>query len=425
MPGRIRLREVTSLRTVFREGAIRRTSSSRRASLPLQTHARQVHLDHNVMLARSTVSGGARALSTTGGGRYHQSNTHYSTTSGVNADSNSEPVKHDEAEGDRHRHREPAVAVGAQAAKQPDTEPSPPPQGSLSIVFTDIVKSTAIWEQDETAMMQAMQLHDHMVRHLTEANHGYEVKQNGDGFMIAFPTATAAVQFCLDVQEQLLDENWPREILKLTPGKETKDSDGHLLFRGLQLRMSAHWGRPVCNWNDVIQRMDYLGPMVNRAARFIEATEAGQIVVSEEFLIQLQGELEMEVKSPSDAGQEEQTSTQQSQTTVTDDCSSAGDTGRASVGVGVGVSDKDQTRTENRDEHESVDLGILRSKKGQRNLTHQRFEVRLLGDHEFRGLDDPQKLYFLVPRSLEGRVEHWQRVTHVPGVKGNVQGGAV
>ncbi|KAK5197152.1 hypothetical protein LTR72_000377 [Exophiala xenobiotica] len=264
---------------------------------------------------------------------------------------------------------------------------TPPPQGDLSIVFTDIVKSTAIWEQDAPAMVRAMHLHDTMIRTLTEENSGYEVKQNGDGFMIAFHTATSAVRFCLDVQEQLLDEHWPAGILKLPSGEETTDSDGHVLFRGLKLRMSAHWGEPVCNWNEVIQRMDYLGPMVNRAARFIEATEAGQIVVSEELLRQLQAELEIEKGEPSEIE-------------TTDACS-----GRDSA----------------KNEAEALDLSMLRSKRDQKRITHQTFAVQLLGNHQFKGLDEPQKLYFLVPTSLEGRVDHWHQVTHVAGVKGNVR----
>ncbi len=236
-------------------------------------------------------------------------------------------------------------------------------------------------------MVRAMHLHDNMIRTLTEENSGYEVKQNGDGFMIAFPTASSAVRFCLDVQEQLLDEHWPAGILKLPSGQETTDSDGHVLFRGLKLRMSAHWGSPVCNWNDVIQRMDYLGPMVNRAARFIEATEAGQIVVSEEFLRQLQAELEMAKGETSEMG-------------TTDACSA---------------------RDPAKNEAEALDLSMLRSKKDQNRITHQTFAVRLLGKHKFKGLDEPQKLYFLVPWSLEGRVNHWHQVTHVAGVKGNVR----
>ena len=274
-----------------------------------------------------------------------------------------------------------------------------PPTGSIGIVFTDIVKSTNIWEKDTNAMISAMQLHDGTIRSLTLANSGYEVKQNGDGFMIAFPTATSAVQFCLDVQEKLLDEEWPKELLKLGPGKETTDSDGTVLFRGLQLRTSAHWGEPVSKWNEVIQRMDYLGPVVNRAARFVQVTEGGQIVVSEDFILQLQHEM-------------------QTQATIEQNKDSSNTTNAPSHSTTTTTSTPTQPSPS---PPSSPDLAILRSKHYQKTITDQQFEVRELGDYEFQGLDELQKLWFIVPRSLEGRVEHWHQVEHVSGVKGNVK----
>ena len=264
---------------------------------------------------------------------------------------------------------------------------SPPPLGTIGVVFTDIVKSTDIWEKNTNAMIEAMHLHDVTIRNLTIKNEGYEVKQNGDGFMIAFPTATTALQFCLDVQEKLLDEEWPKELLKLQPGEETKDSDGHVLFRGFKLRMSAHWGQPVSKWNEVIQRMDYLGPVVNRAARFVQVTEGGQTVVSEEFLLQLQSEMEM--------AKNEQTTN--------------------------GESEHQSEKSNEGSSSPSLDLDTLRSKDDQDNVTHQRFKIQELGDYEFQGLDEAHKLYFIVPCSLGGRMDHWHQVQHIPGSKGNVK----
>lgn len=271
----------------------------------------------------------------------------------------------------------------------------PPPTGPMAIVFTDIVKSTDIWEKDTNAMITAMQLHDDTIRSFTRSNNGYEVKQNGDGFMIAFPTAISAVRFCLDVQEKLLDEQWPKELLKMDPGEETTDDSGQVLFRGLQLRTSAHWGEPVSKWNEVIHRMDYLGPIVNRAARFVQVTEAGQTVVSEDFVSQVQHEMQAN------------TGNKELSPATSTDSSSATDT----------------TTSAETSSPTPPDLDILRSRRNQENITDQHFEVRELGDYEFQGLDEPQKLYFIVPRSLEGRVEHWHQVKHVSGVKGNVKTG--
>ncbi|KAL6246577.1 hypothetical protein RBB50_006815 [Rhinocladiella similis] len=310
-------------------------------------------------------------LSTVGFGMHHgHARFTYRSFSSTSAGHTSDYSKPKHNSGIKHANTE----SGAQST-------TAPPQGSLSIVFTDIVKSTAMWEKNSSAMSRAMSLHDASIRSLITRNQGYEVKQNGDGFMIAFATATPAVQFCLDVQEELLAECWPAGILDLPNGKTTLDDEGHVLFRGLKLRMSAHWGTPVCNWNEIIRRMDYLGPMVNRAARFIEVTEPGQIVVSEDFLLQLQGEL---TKAKSESA--------------------------------------DQLRTPQKEKkEESLDLNVLRSHKGQERLTNQSFAIKRLGNHRFKGLDKPEPLYFLVPESLEGRVVHWHQVKHVSGVKGNVR----
>lgn len=278
-----------------------------------------------------------------------------------------------------HRSNPGLLQTGPEQVK-PDC-PTDPPTGNLSIVFTDIFKSTAIWETNTEAMTQAMHIHDSAIRTLSTINQGYEVKQNGDGFMLAFPTATTAVQFCLDVQEQLLDQAWPKGILKLAHGKVSTDEQGHVLFRGLKLRMSAHWGQPVCTWNEVIHRMDYLGPMVNRAARFIEVTEAGQVVVSEDLVAQLQRELD----------------------------------------ISHGLDSPGQPETKGTTIPTQLSLPRLKSNAAQDKLTNQQFEIRALGDHDFRGLKHPESLYFIVPSSLEGRVNHWHQVKHVSGVKGNIR----
>jgi adenylate cyclase len=266
---------------------------------------------------------------------------------------------------------------------------SPPPPGALAIVFTDIVKSTDIWEENPKAMLTAMDLHDSTIRALTLSHAGYEVKQNGDGFMIAFPNAASAISFCLDVQEKLLDEAWPKALLKLPPGEETTDDKGHVLFRGLKLRMSAHWGEPVRKWNEVIERMDYLGPVVNRAARFVQVTEPGQIVVSEDFLARLR----IEVEDMSSGVPSKQSI---SSIPVIDSHSTAGGT---------------------------VSILPPPVKATDDDFPTQPFQIRELGDYEFQGIDDPQRLFFIVPRSLQGRAEHWQQVTHVSGVKGNLKTG--
>ena len=163
-------------------------------------------------------------------------------------------------------------------------EAAPPPVGNLSIVFTDIKNSTVLWEASPESMLKALENHDRIMRKTIKSHGGYEVKVIGDAFMVAFPAAATALSWCLTVQHELLEAEWPQEILDHECGKEVLDKDGEIIFRGLSVRMGAHFGAPIDKDDEVTKRKDYIGPVVHRAARAIEVADGGQISVTREFL---------------------------------------------------------------------------------------------------------------------------------------------
>ena len=89
---------------------------------------------------------------------------------------------------------------------------------------------------------------------------------------------------------------WPQEILNSVNGQEVVDPDGNVIFRGLSVRMGIHWGRPVCEVDPVTRRMDYFGPMVNRASRISSVADGGQITVSSDFIAEIQRLLETHIE---------------------------------------------------------------------------------------------------------------------------------
>ena len=241
-------------------------------------------------------------------------------------------------------------------------------------------------------MSEAMTIHDDLLRALMDKHTGYEVKQNGDGFMIVFQSATSALNYCLDVQVQLQNQDWPSGLLEMKAarpvveaGEDSDDvaKDEVVLWSGLRLRLSAHFGEPVCKYNEVIDRMDYLGPVVNRAARFVSVCEGGQIVVSEEFLSEL-----MQV---SEGG--------------------GGNKGPLYKG-------SEATLPTN----ERFDLTILESEEVQTVLSKTQFEIRMLGDRHFKGVPEQRRLYFIVPKSLHGRLDYFPKHEYVQASKGNLVG---
>ncbi|KAG7111544.1 Adenylate cyclase like protein [Verticillium longisporum] len=62
---------------------------------------------------------------------------------------------------------------------------------------------------------------------------GYEVKTEGDAFMVSFPTATSALLWCFAVQISLLEVNWPPEVLNSVSCQPLFDKDNALIFKGL------------------------------------------------------------------------------------------------------------------------------------------------------------------------------------------------
>jgi adenylate cyclase len=176
--------------------------------------------------------------------------------------------------------------VGDNETGRLDPEISPP-VGLVVLAFTDIVNSTHLWDVNETAMRTAVTMHHQLLRRHVRICGGYEVKTEGDAFMVAFKAVSAALLWCCSVQMLLLDEPWPKEILDLPEGRDVRDADGTLIARGLSLRMGIHCGTPVCEMDLVSRRMDYYGPMVNRASRVANSAAGGQILLSADALREL------------------------------------------------------------------------------------------------------------------------------------------
>ncbi|KAJ3983402.1 adenylate cyclase [Lentinula detonsa] len=166
----------------------------------------------------------------------------------------------------------------------------PAPTGHLALVFTDIRNSTHLWDVNH-GMNTAWRLHNTLLRRKLRFCGGYEVKTEGDAFMCAFPTTMAAVWWALAVQMELLEQDWPLEILECEDGKPIYDFDSRLIAQGLSVRMGIHCGTPLCEVDPVNHRMDYFGPMVNRSARINSSAAGGQIMCSEEVIREIKAKL--------------------------------------------------------------------------------------------------------------------------------------
>ena len=162
----------------------------------------------------------------------------------------------------------------------------PPPTGEVTLAFTDVQGSTRLWESDPAAMTDALRLHDLLIRDLIVRHHGYEVKTEGDAFMVAFSDPVAAVSWALGVQSALFGAAWDDDILALPPAREEDD-----VFRGLRVRIGLHLGEPECRPDPMTGRMDYFGTVVNRSARVGGCGHGGQVVISSALWERVQADL--------------------------------------------------------------------------------------------------------------------------------------
>jgi DNA-binding NarL/FixJ family response regulator len=130
-------------------------------------------------------------------------------------------------------------------------ESSSRPEGTVTILFTDVEGSSAVLERlgDEDARALFRQ-HDELLRGVCERFGGIEVEQEGDAFMLAFSGARRAVQCAVGIQEALA---------------------GH----PLRVRVGLNTG-------DVIAEEDrYFGRTVFLASRVSALARGGEILLSD------------------------------------------------------------------------------------------------------------------------------------------------
>jgi formylglycine-generating enzyme required for sulfatase activity/class 3 adenylate cyclase len=133
------------------------------------------------------------------------------------------------------------------------------PSGTVTFLFTDIERSTSLWEQFPEVMAVAIALHERLIREAIEQCDGVVFKSVGDAVYGAFSTPASALAAAVGAQRAIQAEDWPG----LAAG-----------FPPLRVRMGVHSGSPL-------QRNgDYLGPALNRTARLTHAGHGGQVLLS-------------------------------------------------------------------------------------------------------------------------------------------------
>jgi class 3 adenylate cyclase len=150
-----------------------------------------------------------------------------------------------------------AAIVAAVDPELPEYRARTSPDGMVTIVFTDIEESTELMERiGEERFVKALLAHNRIVRECVAKTDGDVVKSQGDGFMLVFASASAALACAVELQRILARYN------------EDKPDEP------LRMRIGMHTG------NIFQAEGDFLGKAVVLAARITGQARGGQILVS-------------------------------------------------------------------------------------------------------------------------------------------------
>lgn len=145
-------------------------------------------------------------------------------------------------------------------------------EGDVVVAFSDIEDSTLRNETlGDRGWLKILERHNRLVQKLVDDRGGHVIKNQGDGFMIAFASAEQALLCGVDIQQALDDaERW----------------------EGIRVRIGMHLGPSVRRGDDLF------GRNVALAARITGQADGGEILVSESVREAVDGVPEIEFGEP-------------------------------------------------------------------------------------------------------------------------------
>lgn len=146
------------------------------------------------------------------------------------------------------------------AEEEADIATAARPDGTVTIVFSDIENSTETNERlGDAGWLRLLAEHDRIVRSHVERRSGHVVKTQGDGFMIAFGEPLDAVDAALAIQDAF-----------------ARGGGRHLRRNPVSVRIGMHLGEVKSRGGD------YFGRNVAVAARVAAHAGGGEILVTDE-----------------------------------------------------------------------------------------------------------------------------------------------
>jgi class 3 adenylate cyclase len=140
---------------------------------------------------------------------------------------------------------------------RPDLRPAAAPDGTVTIMFSDIENSTVLTDRlGDRAWMRLLRTHNGIISDSVRRHGGFDVKNQGDGFMLVFPSARKAIGCAIDIQRALAKHRM----------QYSRDP--------LHVRIGLHTGEVIREGED------FFGKHVILAARIAAQASGDEILVS-------------------------------------------------------------------------------------------------------------------------------------------------
>ena len=134
--------------------------------------------------------------------------------------------------------------VSALEEERPDMRAHAAPDGTVAILFSDIEDSTVLTEKlGDEQWLRVLREHNAIFREQVSRHEGYEVKSQGDGFMLAFPDPCEALDCAIEVQRAFAERERDGSR-RVTPGSDRAPHGRGDLRGGRLLRQERDPGCP-------------------------------------------------------------------------------------------------------------------------------------------------------------------------------------
>ncbi|MCW2808323.1 MAG: pH-sensitive adenylate cyclase [Marmoricola sp.] len=137
------------------------------------------------------------------------------------------------------------------------------PDGTVTLMFSDIENSTSLnSEIGDEQWVKLLSAHDRLLQTHLDRHCGHVVKNQGDGYMVVFPTPELAIRASIGIQRALSAKRQRNRHLRRTP---------------IRVRIGLHVGTAI------EREGDYFGRNVAMAARVAAMADGGDILVTDDI----------------------------------------------------------------------------------------------------------------------------------------------